>query len=85
MRSRFHLRETASAAELVATLDGIARRGSQGVLLKAPDVPEVAAAVGRLAAAGIPVVTLVTDLPDERAGRRTSASTTGRPAPPRRT
>ena len=38
-------------AELVDTLDGIARRGSQGVLLKAPDVPELTAAVGRLAAA----------------------------------
>jgi LacI family transcriptional regulator len=63
IRSRFHLRETASVAELVDTLDGIAHRGSQGVLLKAPDVPELTAAVGRLAAAGIPVVTLVTDLP----------------------
>jgi LacI family transcriptional regulator, galactose operon repressor len=69
IRSRFHLRETASVAELVDTLDGIARRGTQGVLLKAPDVPELAAAVGRLAAAGIPVVTLVTDLPtSERVG-----------------
>ena len=39
------------------------------MLLKAPDVPELAAAVGRLAAAGIPVVTLVTDLPtSERVG-----------------
>lgn len=34
-----------------------------GVILKAPEVPEVTAAVGRLVAAGIPVVTLVTDLP----------------------
>ncbi|BCL32195.1 hypothetical protein GCM10017557_70540 [Streptomyces aurantiacus] len=48
---------------LIATLDRIARRGSQGVTLKAPDVPEVTAAVGRLVGAGIPVVTLVTDLP----------------------
>ncbi|MGW1619466.1 substrate-binding domain-containing protein, partial [Streptomyces sp. NPDC002172] len=40
-----------------------AKRGTQGVILKAPDVPETAAAVGRLVAAGIPVVTLVTDLP----------------------
>lgn len=62
VRSRFHFRET-GPAELVAVLDRIARRGSQGVLLKAPDVPEITAAVGRLAAAGIPVVTLVTDLP----------------------
>ncbi|WP_406358309.1 LacI family DNA-binding transcriptional regulator [Streptomyces sp. NBC_01635] len=63
VRSRFHFRETGSAGELVAALDRIGRRGSQGVILKAPDVPEVTAAVGRLAAAGVPVVTLVTDLP----------------------
>jgi LacI family transcriptional regulator len=63
VRSRFHFRETGPAAELVRTLDRVARRGSQGVLLKAPDVPEVTDAVARLTAAGIPVVTLVTDLP----------------------
>ncbi|MFD8380025.1 LacI family DNA-binding transcriptional regulator [Streptomyces sp. NPDC059679] len=63
VRSRFHFRETCPPAELIGTLDKIAKRGSRGVLLKAPDVPEIAAAVGRLAAAGIPVVTLVTDLP----------------------
>ena len=63
VRSRFHFRETAPVKELVGTLDRIARRGSQGVILKAPDVPEITAAVGRLVAAGIPVVTLVTDLP----------------------
>ncbi|MER7394172.1 LacI family DNA-binding transcriptional regulator [Streptomyces sp. NPDC000151] len=63
LRSRFHFRETGPVPELVATLDKIAKRGSQGVLLKAPDLPEVGAAVGRLVAAGIPVVTLVSDLP----------------------
>lgn len=63
VRSRFHFRETGPVKELLKTLDGIARRGSQGVILKAPDVPEVTAAVARLVAAGIPVVTLVTDLP----------------------
>ncbi|MFJ3672708.1 LacI family DNA-binding transcriptional regulator [Streptomyces sp. NPDC090106] len=63
VRSRFHFRETGTAADLAATLDRIAARGTQGVLLKAPDVPEITAAVGRLAAAGVPVVTLVTDLP----------------------
>jgi len=63
LRSRFHFRETGPVDEQLATLDRIARRGSQGVILKAPDVPGVTAAVGRLAAAGIPVVTLVTDLP----------------------
>lgn len=63
VRSRFHFRETGPASEQIATLDKIAKRGSQGVILKAPDLPEVGAAVGRLVAAGIPVVTLVTDLP----------------------
>ncbi|MEW1718275.1 LacI family DNA-binding transcriptional regulator [Streptomyces sp. NPDC093109] len=63
VRSRFHFRETGPVDGLVATLDRIARSGTQGVILKAPDVPEVTAAVGRLVTAGIPVVTLVTDLP----------------------
>jgi LacI family transcriptional regulator len=62
-RARFHLRETATAAEIAALLDGVRRRGSHGVLLRGPDVPEVAEAAHRLVAAGIPVVTLVTDLP----------------------
>ncbi|MFI5971980.1 LacI family DNA-binding transcriptional regulator [Streptomyces sp. NPDC051452] len=83
VRCRFHFRETGPVRELVATLDRIARRGSQGVILKAPDVPEVTAAVGRLRAAGVPVVTLVTDLPasgrlayvgiDDRAAGATAA------------
>lgn len=87
LRSRFHFRETGPAAEQAGTLDRIARRGSQGVILKAPDVPEVTAAVGRLTAAGIPVVTLVTDLPtsgrlayvgiDDRAAGATAAYLTG--------
>ena len=34
-----------------------------GVILKAPDVPEIGEAIARLRDAGIPVVTLVTDLP----------------------
>ncbi|TJZ99206.1 LacI family DNA-binding transcriptional regulator [Actinacidiphila oryziradicis] len=66
MRSRFHFRETGPVGELVATLDRLATKRqsqSQGVILKAPDLPEVTAAVGRLTTAGIPVVTLVTDLP----------------------
>jgi LacI family transcriptional regulator len=63
IRSRFHLRETAEPADLVAVLDRIVERGSHGVILKAPDVPDVEAAAVRLSRAGIPVVTLVTDLP----------------------
>jgi LacI family transcriptional regulator len=63
VRSRFHFRETGSADELIATLDRIGSRGSQGVILKAPDLPEIITACWRLVRAGIPIVTLVTDLP----------------------
>src|SRR5580704_2269896 len=63
IRSRFHLHQGASAPSLAADLRRIARTGSHGVILKAPDLPDVVDAVARLTEAGIPVVTLVTDLP----------------------
>jgi LacI family transcriptional regulator len=66
IRARFNFRETARPAEIVKILDDIRLRGSMGVMLKAPDVPEVAEAISRLYDAGIPVVTLVTDLPLSR-------------------
>ena len=66
IRARFHLREASSPTEVVRTLEAIGRRGSQGVVLKAPDDPVVVAAVDALVAAGIPVITLVTDVPDSR-------------------
>ncbi|CCH78925.1 putative DNA-binding protein [Nostocoides japonicum T1-X7] len=71
VRARFHLSESAGpqdVASLVAHLDRIGTRGrsSQGVLLKAPDDPEVAGAIDRLASRGIPVVTLVTDVRESR-------------------
>lgn len=66
VRSRFHLQESSSPVEVVRTLERIARKGSQGVVLKAPDAPEVTAAVDDLVERGIPVVTLVTDLPSSR-------------------
>jgi LacI family transcriptional regulator len=66
IRARFHFRQTGPTADLVATLDRIAERGSHGVILKAPDVPEVTAAAERLVRAGIPVVTLVTDVPSSQ-------------------
>lgn len=62
-RARYHVREAWEPGELIAELDGIAHRGSHGVVLKAPDTPGVAAAIGRLAARRIPVVTVVTDVP----------------------
>jgi LacI family transcriptional regulator len=66
IRARFDLTETASPLELVSALDRLRRRGSHGVVLKAPDVPEVVEAVDRLVSAGIPVITLVTDLPGSK-------------------
>jgi LacI family transcriptional regulator len=63
VRSRFDFRETGDVHDIVGILDRIARRGARGVILKAPEAPEVNAAVLRLSEAGIPVVTLVSDLP----------------------
>jgi LacI family transcriptional regulator len=63
IRARFHFRETGPPEHLLETLDAIGRRGTQGIILKAPDTSEVNESVARLAARGIPVVTLVTDLP----------------------
>lgn len=65
-RARFHLWEVTPPEELAASLDALGRRGSDGVILKAPDVPAVVAAVDRLVAAGVPVVTFATDLPLSR-------------------
>ncbi len=59
VRSRFHLIDGPSSA-VVAALDRAARVRSHGVILKAPDVPEIVAATQSL---GVPLVTLVTDLP----------------------
>jgi LacI family transcriptional regulator len=65
-RARYHFREVVSTRETATVIDNIGRRGSHGLLLKAPDELEVAAAVDRLSAKGIPVVTLVTDVADCR-------------------
>jgi LacI family transcriptional regulator len=62
VRARSRLSEHSDPAAAARALDDIARRGSDGVILKAPDAPEVAAAVDRLAEAGIPTVTFVTDV-----------------------
>ncbi len=66
LRVRSNLRETSDPDAAARTLDAIARRGSDGVILKAPDHPTVVEAVGRLGAVGIPVVTFVTDVPSSR-------------------
>lgn len=61
-RPRFLTQEIMEDGDGAAALARIAKRGSHGVCLKARDLPETRAAVERLAAAGIPVVTLVTDI-----------------------
>ena len=66
LRVRSSLRETSDPDAAARTLDAIARRGSDGVILKAPDHPTVVEAVERLGAVGIPVVTFVTDVPSSR-------------------
>src|SRR5207342_1995906 len=53
-------------ASVVRTCETIARKGSHGVLLKAPDHPAVAEAATRLVDRGIPVVTIFTDVPLSR-------------------
>ncbi len=69
VRARFRTSEGASPDELARVLDGVGTGGrvSQGIVLKAPDDPAVAAAVLRAADRGIPTVTLVTDV--GRSGR----------------
>lgn len=62
-RARFHMGEHSDPARAASVLEGIARRGSQGVILKAPNHPDVIDAVSRVGAAGIPIVTFVTDIP----------------------
>jgi LacI family transcriptional regulator len=66
LRSRAQLAEQSDPEAAARVLDRVAARGSDGVILKAPDDPLVAAAVGRLAERGIPVVTFVTDVPASR-------------------
>lgn len=63
VRLRYDVAESVDLEQMARRLERLARRGSDGVLLKAPDVPVVAQAVDALLAAGIPVITLVTDLP----------------------
>ena len=75
-------------AALVAALDRMIFEKPAGVAFVAIDAPEVHAAAGRLKAAGIPMVTLVSDLPasardhyagiDNIAAGRTAGSLMGR-------
>ncbi len=53
-RSRYHFAEMARIADLTALIDRIAARGTHGLFLKAPDEPDIAAAVDRFVARGAP-------------------------------
>ncbi len=68
-RPRFLLQDIMDEEEVEAALLRILKRGSQGVCLKARDTRKIRHAVKLLAEAGIPVVTLVTDIggPDRHA------------------
>lgn len=66
LRARFHLWESGSTAQMVEALTRL--RGSHGVVLKAQDEPEVAEAIDRLVASGVPVVTYATDVPASARG-----------------
>ncbi|WP_085902886.1 LacI family DNA-binding transcriptional regulator [Kiloniella majae] len=62
-RCRFHLNEIMTVSQILALLNKIRQRGSHGLILKVPDLPEINQAVQRIVAAGIPVVSFVTDIP----------------------
>ena len=86
--ARFHLHEDIGTTELVRLLEARAADRPGGIILKASDEPAIAEAVNRVTARGVPVVTLVTDLPrsqrlayvgmDNRAAGRTAAFLLGR-------
>ncbi|MGV8988414.1 MAG: LacI family DNA-binding transcriptional regulator [Cypionkella sp.] len=92
-RARFHLAEMMEERDVVALLRAIVRRGTQGIVLKVPATPGIAACLADLAVRKIPVVTYVTDvaaplrlayvgMQNGRAGA-TAAYLLSRMAPPR--
>ncbi|MEM1289780.1 MAG: LacI family DNA-binding transcriptional regulator [Pseudomonadota bacterium] len=62
-RPRFRFQEVMTEDELLSRFARIKKRGSQGVVLKARDNALVVDAVNDLVRCGIPVATLVTDIP----------------------
>ena len=63
IRARFHFTEQMHDAALSRLMTRIRQRGSDGVVLKAPDTSDIRNSVEAMTVAGVPVVTLVTDLP----------------------
>lgn len=62
MTARFHFAERMEAVDLEATVSALRKRGSHGVILKARNTPHTADLALGLLEAGVPVVTLVTDI-----------------------
>lgn len=64
---RYHLFESITLPDLVRTLRRCQQAGSQGIILKAPDDPVITSTVDELVTQHrIPVLTLVTDLPQSQ-------------------
>lgn len=61
-RLRFLNQEIMDESDMVKALGRIAKRGSHGICLKARDTPAIRSCIDTLVTAGIPVVTLVTDI-----------------------
>jgi LacI family transcriptional regulator len=62
IRPRFAFKERMSEEECAAILRRIAKRGSQGVCIKARDLPTIRNGISELVKKGIPVVTIFTDI-----------------------
>jgi LacI family transcriptional regulator len=77
-RARFHGAELMDEDKFIRILDRIRLRGSDGVVVKARDTRPVNDAVHKIIRAGIPVITLVTDLP--QSGRLAYAGMNNRAA-----
>lgn len=63
VRLRFHFTEQMRDSDLSMLMARTRQRGSDGIVLKAPDTEAIRRAVRAMTAVGLPVVTLVTDLP----------------------
>lgn len=64
LRLRFHMAEAFEPVDLDRLLGSIARRGTHGIVAKLPDRPSVVSSLSKIIKDRIPVVTLVTDLPE---------------------
>jgi LacI family transcriptional regulator len=65
-RCRFHGAEILEVKNIIELLKSIARRGSNGLILKVPNIPIIKNAIDELVDLGIPVITLVTDIPKSK-------------------